>query len=351
MFSIPAMSVRKTATAILFASAALISTSAAKATDFTGVPPGGIKLVCISGTGNILIPNSSDDCTAAPGESVAPTGFTTGNAVFSDTSNSTTFVGGTVQVNAPITITGPTTINATTTFGGSSVTFNTPTTFQNPSTFNGAATFSGALTASNAQVTGTLGAATLNSTQVNAGGITVASSLSMGGGALVHLGFNVVQGVAAGTAGTDAVNVNQLNAATSGITTNVTALQTLTATHTTQIADIQTVNSTQATQISALQAADLAFESAVDSLGNRIGKVDDRASAGTAAAVALSGAMFLPGKSFNLTGNVGTYRGAHAAALQFGALVSDNVALNAGIAHGFNKGGKTALRAGFTVGW
>jgi hypothetical protein len=61
--------------------------------------------------------------------------------------------------------------------------------------------------------------------------------------------------------------------------------------------------------------------------------------------------MFLPGKTFNLTGNVGSYRGAHAAALQFGALVSDHVALNAGISHGFNKGGKTALRAGFTLGW
>ena len=61
--------------------------------------------------------------------------------------------------------------------------------------------------------------------------------------------------------------------------------------------------------------------------------------------------MFLPGKTFNLTGNVGSYRGAHAAALQFGALVSDNVAINAGVAHGFNRGGKTALRAGFTIGW
>jgi len=79
--------------------------------------------------------------------------------------------------------------------------------------------------------------------------------------------------------------------------------------------------------------------------------VDDRAAAGTAAAVALSGGMFLPGKSFNLTGNVGAYRGAVAGALQIGALVSDMVAVNAGLAHGFNKGGKTALRAGFTLGF
>jgi hypothetical protein len=61
--------------------------------------------------------------------------------------------------------------------------------------------------------------------------------------------------------------------------------------------------------------------------------------------------MFLPGKTFNLTGNVGAYRGAVAGAMQIGALVGDSVAINAGVAHGFNKGGKTALRAGFTVGW
>jgi hypothetical protein len=61
--------------------------------------------------------------------------------------------------------------------------------------------------------------------------------------------------------------------------------------------------------------------------------------------------MFLPGKTFNLTGNVGAYRGAVAAALQFGAMVSENAAVNAGIAKGFNKNGKTGLRAGFTFGW
>ena len=128
--------------------------------------------------------------------------------------------------------------------------------------------------------------------------------------------------------------------------------------HKSSITNIQTVNTTQATQITALQAATGVVDTRIDALeliasdlDDRIGDVDDRASAGTAAAVALSGAMFLPGKSFNLTGNVGTYRGAHAAAIQFGALVSDRVAINAGVAHGFNKGGKTALRAGFTIGW
>lgn len=181
----------------------------------------------------------------------------------------------------------------------------------------------------------------------NAAGV---GSVALGSGS-VATGDNVVSvgsvgnerritNVATGTADTDAVNVSQLNA----VTGDVSAMQATVATHT--------------TQITALQAADLAFDTRIDTLelvaeglDDRIGKVDDRASAGTAAAVALSGAMFLPGKSFNLTGNVGSYRGAHAAALQFGALVSENVAINAGIGHGFNKGGKTALRAGFTIGW
>lgn len=139
--------------------------------------------------------------------------------------------------------------------------------------------------------------------------------------------------VAAGTAATDAVNLSQLGA----VSTNVTTLQT-------NVIALQAADAAFDTRIDALESAAIGFDEDLD-------RIDDRASAGTATAVALSGAMFLPGKTFNLTGNVGTYRGAYAGALQFGALVSNNVALNAGVAHGFNRGGKTALRAGFTVGW
>ena len=173
----------------------------------------------------------------------------------------------------------------------------------------------------------------------------------------VHVGGRTVSGVAAGAVtavSTDAVNGSQLFATNA----NVTALQTSDTAQNTAITAIQTVNTTQATQITALQAADVGLDTRIDALeavalgfDEDLDRIDDRASAGTAAAVALSGAMFLPGKSFNLTGNVGSYRGAHAAAIQFGALVSDNVAINAGIGHGFNKGGKTAFRAGFTFGW
>ncbi|HVM23063.1 MAG TPA: YadA-like family protein, partial [Sphingomicrobium sp.] len=132
----------------------------------------------------------------------------------------------------------------------------------------------------------------------------------------------VVTGVAAGTLSAtslDAVNGSQLFA------TNQTV-----ATHTTQIAGLQ--------------------QNVVD-LGLAIDRVDRRNRGGTAVAIAMGGATFLPGTTFNLTGNVGTYRGAWAGALNLGAMVSPNAAVNAGIGSGFNRDGKVGARAGFTFGW
>ena len=273
--------------------------------------------------------------------------------------------------------------NSTVTFTGPSVTFSTGTTFSNPATFNGTAAFNSAITTNGITNTGTISSGTLSGTTVNATTLNAFGSLNVSNGATVNLGGNVVHGVAAGVADTDAVNVAQLNAATSGITadvtaleTDVTALETTTATHTTQITSLQSTTATHTTQITNLEtglaatnddlaaetaarvAADTALDGRVDALeaitanlDERFDDAADRADAGTATAIALSGAMFLPGKSFNLTANVGAYRGAVAAALQFGALVSDNAAINAGFAKGFSKGGKAAVRAGFTLGW
>lgn len=92
-------------------------------------------------------------------------------------------------------------------------------------------------------------------------------------------------------------------------------------------------------------------ESRVSTLTSRIDRQDAKIASSTALAVAMGGAVFLPGMKFNLTANVGTYEGAHAGSIQFGALVSPHVAVNAGVATGFNKGGKTAGRVGFTLGW
>ena len=86
-------------------------------------------------------------------------------------------------------------------------------------------------------------------------------------------------------------------------------------------------------------------------LANRIHRTDRRASGGTAVAIAMGGAMFLPDKTFNLTGNVGLYRSQVAAAVNLGAMVGSSAAFNAGIGSGFNHNGRFGARAGFTFGW
>lgn len=132
----------------------------------------------------------------------------------------------------------------------------------------------------------------------------------------VNVGGRTIGSLAPGVLGTDAVNVNQLNAAAAGL----------------------------AGDIADLQDFDLV-------LADRIDRTDDRARAGTAVAIAMGGALFLPDKKVNITGNVGTYRRAWAGALNVGALVGDSFALNAGVGKGFNKNGKVGARAGFTFGW
>lgn len=86
-------------------------------------------------------------------------------------------------------------------------------------------------------------------------------------------------------------------------------------------------------------------------LGDLIDENRRRADAGTAVAVALSGATFLPNKTFNLTANIGGYRSQAAIAAQIGYLVNENIALNAGVAKGFSSRGATAWRGGFSVGF
>ena len=333
--------------------------------------------VCVGGgDSETLGVSNTGSCGPGEGFTAAPFMSFDGNGIIFDASTGVATFNRLATFNAQTDFNGVTSFTDTVSFSGANVTFATPTTFTFPSTFQSTTTFNGTTNFTAGMTTTNItNSGTINSTNMN-----VTGSFTAAPGTTINMGgVNRIQGVAAGINDLDAVNVAQLNAATSGIATDITALETTTATHTTQIATLETTTAThttqigalqtttathttqiaaQATQITALQAADTVFDTRIDTLEllaadleGRIDKVDDRASAGTAAAVALSGAMFLPGKSFNLTGNVGSYRGAHAAALQFGALVSDNVAINAGVAHGFNKGGKTALRAGITLGW
>jgi hypothetical protein len=159
---------------------------------------------------------------------------------------------------------GSATFNNTVSFTGPSVTFSTGTTFQNPATFNGTTDFNAGMTTTNITNSGGISTSTL----------IASSGLTVGAGASVNMGGNQVHGVAAGTANTDAVNVAQLNAATSGITADVTALETVTATHTTQITELQSTTTNQATQITALQAADAALDTRVSALEIATGQID-----------------------------------------------------------------------------
>ncbi len=104
-------------------------------------------------------------------------------------------------------------------------------------------------------------------------------------------------------------------------------------------------------QFSALTQNVGALGTRIDALEFGLERLDDRIAGSTAVAVAMGGAAFLPDRSFNLTANVGTYDGAHAGSVQIGALLSENVAVNAGVATGFNRRGSTAGRVGFTLGW
>lgn len=123
-------------------------------------------------------------------------------------------------------------------------------------------------------------------------------------------------------------------------------------------ATLQNVVGLNAAETAARMAADSALAQSIDTLGSRVdmleGRLDrfeDRIASSAAVATAMSGNAFLPDMTFNLTANVATYDGAQAGSIQMGTLLSPHVALNAGVATGFNKGGKTAGRVGMTIGW
>lgn len=157
-----------------------------------------------------------------------------------------------------------------------------------------------------------------------------------------------VVNVAPGTAATDAPNLAQLNAeATTRAQSDLQINQ--------RIANEESARAALATSLAnetnARVAADLAASNQLLALNGRLDSLQDYTAASTAVAVALGGNTFLPDMKFNLSANLGTYDGAHAGSLQIGALVSSHVAVNAGVATGFNKRGQTAGRVGLTFGW
>lgn len=145
----------------------------------------------------------------------------------------------------------------------------------------------------------------------------------------VAVGNRTVSGVTAGAV--SAVSTDAVNGAQLFETNN-------------RLAGLQSGMSAMDLRLEAIEA--FAFD-----LGESFGRVDRKIEGSTAVAIAMSGNAFLPDKKVNITGNVGSYRGAWAGALQVAAIVSPNAALNAGIAKNFNRRGGVGTRAGFTFGW
>lgn len=230
--------------------------------------------------------------------------------------SATGFVGSAPRYSSTLATSGPVTGNTVVATENSSLLNSAGITF---STRVGTATYNPTTGA----VTVALPASPTASTSIGSSGITTTGSISansvsaasistsalnMNGGRITNLG--------AGTASTDAVNLGQLNSAVATLNGSITSLS-----------------------------------GTVSSLAALVAENERHADAGTAVATALSGGVFLPGNTFNLTANVGSYRGETALAAQVGILVSPNVALNAGVATGLNSYGGTAVRGGFTVGF
>jgi hypothetical protein len=193
----------------------------------------------------------------------------------------------------------------------------------------------------------------------------------------IEMNGSRINNLVAGIAPADAVNVQQMTAAvaseasarTNSDTALANAVDNEAATRRnadfglSQRIDVrEAVDNTLAANLASETASRLASDNALsgrldamsgrlDQIDSRLDRLDARIASSTAIAVAMSGNAFLPGTRFNLTSNVATYDGAQAGSIQLGVMVAANLAVNAAVASGFNKHGKTAARAGFTVGW
>ncbi|MBJ7501814.1 MAG: YadA C-terminal domain-containing protein [Sphingopyxis sp.] len=177
--------------------------------------------------------------------------------------------------------------------------------------------------------------------------VEVSEGIEMNGSRITGLGAAVAPG--------DAVNKAQLDAEAA-----VRQQVDLQISQRLAVQEASTTNLTTslANEMSSRLAADNALAQRIDTVSTRLDQLesrmtilDDRISSSAAVASALSGNAFLPDMRFNLTANVATYDGAHAGSIQMGVLLNPHVALNAGVASGFNRRGKTAARAGMTVGF
>ena len=105
-------------------------------------------------------------------------------------------------------------------------------------------------------------------------------------------------------------------------------------------------------------AADAAMQSEINAIGSRVTgietrleQLDQRISSATATAIALGGLSFMPNTDFNLAMSAGFYDGEQAIAASFGARVSNNVAITAGVGTGFGDDSEIGGRVGVIFGW
>ena len=246
-------------------------------------------VVCTNSSGSVFLSGDNAECDGSGAVSPDTLTFFSGSELETVTGATANFAGSVnfssnnVQFNS-----------STVAFGGGSATFNNTVSFTGPSvTFDTLADFNNGVTSDTITNSGNISTNTLLASGVGAGNVLIGSALTVQPGASVDLGNNIIHGIAAGVADTDAVNVAQLNAATSGITTDITALETTSATHTTQIVDLQTsdtaqdaaitnietVNTTQATQITSLQTADTTQATQITALQATDAELDTRVDA------------------------------------------------------------------------
>ena len=294
--------------------------------------------VCVGGgDSETLGVSNSDDCASGAGFTAAPFMSFDGNGIIFDADTGEATFNRLTTFNSQTVLNGVTSFTDTVSFSGSSVTFATPTTFTFPSIFQGATTFNGTTNFTAGMTTTNI----TNSGTINSNNVNVTGSLTAAPGTTINFGgVNRVQGVAAGINDLDAVNVGQLNAATSGLTTDVTALETLTATHTTQISAIEAVNATQATQITALEAAQDIVTGQIDTLFDLRDADREDMKEGIASAIAIAAAPMpsAPGK-LSYAVNGASFRGQRAVggSLMYRLPSRTPMAVNVGFSYAGNK--------------
>lgn len=110
-----------------------------------------------------------------------------------------------------------------------------------------------------------------------------------------------------------------------------------------------------ASEAGARLAADSALGSRIDNetrermLADRI--LRNEIASSTATAIALGGAAVLPDMNFTLSGNVATYKGAQAIAVNGAARVSPNAYVTSALGGGLNKRGALGARVGVVLGF